>query len=112
MTYEYASIRVIFGLGTLGFRFNSGKIESGRNGSVLKRVRFGLSMFGSLRVGFESDRVISGNATIQVSFDYGSVCFRCSGSNQFISFPVLVWVWIRGVWFGSRVSGRFYQVYP
>ena len=45
MTYEYASVRVIFGSGTLVFRFNSGELESGRNltgfktGTVLGRVR-------------------------------------------------------------------------
>ena len=55
MIYEYASVRVIFGLNTLEFGFNLGQIESGRNRVGFKtgtvRVGFGLSIFGSLRFG-------------------------------------------------------------
>ena len=46
----------------LGFGFNSGKIESGRNRIGFKMgivwVEFGLSIFESLRFGFELGRVI------------------------------------------------------
>ena len=62
MIYEYASVRVIFGSGILGFGFNSGQIELGKNRIGFKtgtvRVGFGLSIFGSLRFGFELSRVI------------------------------------------------------
>jgi len=64
MIYEYTSVQVIFGLGIIGVGFNSGQIESSRNRIGFKmgivRVGFGLSIFESLRFGFELGRVISG----------------------------------------------------
>ena len=64
MIYESASVRVIFRSGILGFGFNSGQIESGRNWIGFKmgtvQVGFGLSIFGPLRFGFKLDRVTSG----------------------------------------------------
>ena len=80
MIYEYASDRVIFGSGILGFGFNSDEIESGRNrfktGTV--RVAFGLSIFGllqfgSLRFGFELGRVISGVGNVGSCYNSGLV---------------------------------------
>ena len=64
------------------------------------RLGFELSIFGSirvrsLRIGFELGGlfrvwVISGHATILVSFDSGSVYFECLDPNRFIPFRVSI----------------------
>ena len=56
MIYEYASVRVIFGSGILGFGFNLGQIESGRNRVGFKtgtgRVRSGCPFSGHFSSGY------------------------------------------------------------
>jgi len=118
MIYEYALVRVIFGSGKLGFGFNSGQIESGRNrigsktGTV--RVGFGSSIFGSLRFGFELGRVISGVGNFGSRYNSGFIQLRIGLLRVFGSKSVHH---ISGV--GSdmdpgrslRVSGQFCQVY-
>jgi len=66
--------------GKLGFGFNSGQIESGRNRIDSKtgmvRVGFGLSIFGSLRFGFELGRVISGVRNFGSRYNSGFIQLR------------------------------------
>jgi len=116
MIYEYASVRVIFGSGILGFGFNSGQIELGQNRIGFKtgtvRVGFGLSIFGSFRFGFELGRVISGVGNFGSRYNSGFVRLRIGLLRVFGSKLVHS---ISGVGSGMdsshsvRVSGQFFQ---
>jgi len=114
MIYEYGSVRVIIGSGILGFGFNLGQIDSGRNRVGFKmgtvRVGFRLSIFGSLRFGslrfgFELGRIITGVGNFGSHYNSGFAQLRISllrvfGSKSFILFWVSIRVWIRIVRFG------------
>ena len=110
---EYTRVGLYSGR-VYSIRVNSGRFEAGRNRIGFRTDRvlvgFGLSIFGSLRVGFTSSWVISGVGQFRISFGYRLVYVGCSGPNRFTPFRVSVRVWTRVNRFRFRVSCQFCQV--
>ena len=115
MIYEYALVRVIFGLGIFGFGFNSGQIELDRNQIGFKMDAVRLSIFGPLRFGFELGQVISGVGDFGSRYNSGLIRLQISllqvlGSKSVHPILGVVWVWIRVIHFGVWISGQFCHV--